>query len=208
MTPDLLYLPTICNIMNRRVCNDPISTRRSFLARIAMVFGWLLIPFQSRADDPPDPKLFNQGIALKPHDGEELLIGPRRAPVNIKIGRNNGSERLAMGTEDIAPGDRIPVHKHGNEDEIIFIHAGEGTATLGESRIPVKTGAVVFVPQGVWHGLENTGTEPLTMVWIFSPSGFEQYFRDIGVKPNDKSLNLTDDEWHKVDAKHAISYRR
>ena len=192
---------------NKTTSTSPSQARRGFLRCIATMFGWLLVPFQSRAADS-DSNSLGVGIILKPDGGDDLLIGPRRAPVRIKIGKNNGSAKLAMGTEDIVPGDRIPVHKHGKEDELIFIHTGEGTATLGESRVSVKTGAVIFVPQGAWHGLENTGTELLTMVWIFSPSGFEQYFRDIGVKPNAAPLGLTDDEWHKVDAKYAITYRR
>jgi quercetin dioxygenase-like cupin family protein len=181
------------------------QSRRSFFGSVLAILAWLLAPFQSRSEEPAPAAA--TGAAIPPDDGEHLLIGPRRAPVTIKVGRHNNSSRMAVGTENIAPGDRIPIHKHGREDEIIFIHSGEGTMTLGEERIAVKNGATVFVPQGVWHGLENSGTEMLVMLWVFSPSGFEQYFRDIGVKPDEKLLSRTNEQWHAVDAQHAITYR-
>jgi quercetin dioxygenase-like cupin family protein len=72
------------------------------------------------------------------------------------------------------------IHKHLYNDELIFIHKGEGTFTLDEQSIVVKTGSVVFVPRGTWHGLDNTGTENLLMVFQYSPAGFEEYFIENG----------------------------
>lgn len=57
------------------------------------------------------------------------------------------------------------IHKHLNNDELIFIHRGEDTLTLDEQSIEVKAGTVAFVPRGVWHGLDNTGKENLLMVF-------------------------------------------
>ena len=56
--------------------------------------------------------------------------------------------------EDMIPGRKMRIHKHLNNDELIFIHKGEGTFTLDEQSIEVKTGTVVFVPRGrmAWTG--------------------------------------------------------
>jgi quercetin dioxygenase-like cupin family protein len=191
-------------------CNGPDGRirRRSFIKVIGATGAATFLQGVLYATDSAPDQTAGTGLLSRSDEGELLLIGPRRAPVRIKMGLRNGSSRLAMGTEDIAPGDRIPVHKHGREDEIIFIHSGEGMLTLGDDTISVKTGDSALVPIGTWHGLENTGTGLLTMVWIFSPAGFEQYFRDIGVKPGDTPLNLTNEEWHKVDGKHAITYKQ
>jgi mannose-6-phosphate isomerase-like protein (cupin superfamily) len=186
----------------------PEPGRRVFIKTIAAVLSGLTLPLRSRAADTAPPATAGTGLILGPDDGELLFIGPRRAPLRIQLGRHVGSERLAMGSEDIVPGDGIPVHKHGREDEIIFIHTGAGTVTLGEKRVEVKAGSTVFVPQGTWHGLENTGSELLKMIWIFSPAGFEQYFRDIGSRPEEAPLDRSADEWHQVDQKHAITYKR
>ena len=193
---------------DQRTHLQPMAGRRGFIKTITAAFGWLTLSLRSRAADPAPTPTAPTGLILKPDDGEMLLIGPRRAPLRIQVGRHLGSERLAMGSEDIIPGDGIPVHKHGREDEIIFIHEGIGTVTLGEKRVEVKAGSTVFVPQGTWHGLENTGSELLKMIWIFSPAGFEQYFRDIGSRPEEAPLDRSAEEWHKVDQKHAITYRQ
>jgi Cupin domain len=120
----------------RKGCSSMAQSRRGFFGSVLAILAWLVAPFQSRSEDPAPAAA--TGVAIPPDDGEHLLIGPRRAPVTIKVGRHNNSSRMAVGTENIAPGDRIPIHKHGREDEIIFIHSGEGTMTLGEERIAVK----------------------------------------------------------------------
>jgi quercetin dioxygenase-like cupin family protein len=74
-----------------------------------------------------------------------------------------------MGTEQIAAGTSIPVHMHEHEDEIIFIHRGQGTATVGEEIVPVKEGATVYVPKGIWHAVQNDEAR--------SPSTCCGYFR-------------------------------
>jgi quercetin dioxygenase-like cupin family protein len=196
----------IMNNTTNSLCSD--GARRTFLKSCAAICAWMLMPFRNRAADGSPNSAAGEGLISGPDDGELLFIGPRKAPVRIQVGKSNGSDRLAMGNEDIVPGDGIPVHRHGREDEIIFIHAGEGTVTLGEERIVVKAGSSVYVPQGTWHGLENTGTELLKMVWVFSPAGFEEYFRDIGSRPGETTPDRSNDEWHAVDAKHSITYRQ
>ena len=62
-----------------------------------------------------------------------------------------------MITEDLPPNTEIRVHLHQREDETIFTTFGSGIATLGDRESSVTTGATIYVPQGVWHGLRNSG---------------------------------------------------
>jgi quercetin dioxygenase-like cupin family protein len=113
-----------------------------------------------------------------------------------------------MITEDLAPGTGVPVHRHLAEDEIIFIHRGQGTATLGENQHTVTAGATVFVPREMWHGLQNTGSETLTMLAIYAPAGFEGYFREIGNKPGLAPRGArSEEEARKIDRRFRIEYR-
>jgi hypothetical protein len=66
-----------------------------------------------------------------------------------------------------------------NEDELIFIHKGSGLFTLGEKEYQVNTGAVMIVPKGVWHGLQNTGIENIEMRMAFTPSSFEGFLEKL-----------------------------
>lgn len=65
-----------------------------------------------------------------------------------------------------------------------------------------QPGAIVYVPQGVWHGLRNNGKETLGMSAIYSPPGFEQAFKDRLLHPN-----RTPAEAEASRKKHGIVYR-
>ena len=60
-------------------------------------------------------------------------------------------EALAVISERIGPGERIPLHVH-RVDEVI-LPRGPGRFRLGEEEQTVDDGAVVFIPAGVPHGL-------------------------------------------------------
>ena len=110
--------------------------------------------------------------------------------------------RMSMVTEDLPPDSAIRVHLHQHEDEIIVIRMGSGIATLGDDEVAVAAGAIVYVPQGVWHGLRNNGTDTLGMSAIYSPPGFEQAFKDRLLHPNRMPA-----EAEASRKKHGIVYR-
>jgi len=61
------------------------------------------------------------------------------------------------------------------EKAIQFIHKRAGLFTLGETECQVSDGAVMIVPRGIWHGLQNTGTENIEMCMAFTPASFEVF---------------------------------
>ena len=73
---------------------------------------------------------------------------------------------FALITERIAPGDRIPLHVH-RDDELVIVH-GSGRYRLGDEERDVLDGAVVFIPAGVPHGLSNPGPDQLPIEGIFA----------------------------------------
>ena len=146
--------------------------------------------------------------ALQPDAGELLHVGRTKDPVRIKVSPPRQG-RFAMITQHMAPGSRIPVHLHEREDEIIFIHSGTGVATIGDSQSPVQAGSILYVPQGTWHGGENTGSSVMLWVAIYSPSGFEGYFREIAIQPDTGAPpQRTPEQWTELDRKYGIRYRR
>ena len=129
-------------------------------------------------------------------------------PVRIKISAPPQQGRFAMIVQEVSPGTRIPVHRHGREDEIIFIHSGEGEAVLGDDTVKLSPGSILYVPQGTWHGGVNTGNVVLHWIAIYSPSGFEGYFREIGRRSLDAPhVQRTAGERLALDTQYAISYR-
>lgn len=145
-------------------------------------------------------------LALGADDGELVYVG--RDPVRIKVSPH-GTGRLAMITQEVSPGTSIPVHLHEREDEVIFIQSGTGEATLGDARVTLAAGSTLFVPQGTWHGGRNTGRDTLQWVAIYSPSGFEGYFREIGrPSPDAPRRERSPDEYRALDEQFGIRYRR
>jgi len=139
-------------------------------------------------------------------EGEALLLGARRAPVFLKLTPETGSTRLSAILERVVPGDRVPVHLHEDTDEVLFIHAGEGYEILGEEEHAVRSGSLVFVPRGTWHGLRNTSeVEDLVLLAVYSPPGFERFFRACGTKPGEEWIEPSADEW--VDIRKRFKYR-
>jgi mannose-6-phosphate isomerase-like protein (cupin superfamily) len=138
-------------------------------------------------------------------DGDLVYVG--RDPVRLKISPATQG-RFAMITQAVSPGTVIPVHAHDREDEIIFIQSGSGEATLGDRRVELAAGSTLYVPQGTWHGGRNTGRDTLMWIAIYSPSGFEGYFRAIGRRsPDEAPRSRTAAERAALDARYAIRYR-
>lgn len=57
------------------------------------------------------------------------------------------------------PGQVLPRHVHEHEHEVFDVLAGTGTIWVDGQPIEAGPGTIVFVPAGVEHGFENTGTE-------------------------------------------------
>jgi quercetin dioxygenase-like cupin family protein len=101
-----------------------------------------------------------------------------RKPIWIKVDPQTlGSRTLTVGMEDMPPGDSIGVHKHLQEDEVVFVHRGELEVTLGDSTLQAKAGGTVFIPRGTWIGFRVKGTDTATIVFAFNAPGFEKCLR-------------------------------
>jgi len=76
---------------------------------------------------------------------------------------------LTVIIEDIAPGDRIPLHRH-RIHELVVIVSGQGEVRFGEATFPVGPDSVIFIPAGTVHGTRNTGEGPLRLHAVFPSS--------------------------------------
>jgi quercetin dioxygenase-like cupin family protein len=173
---------------------------------VAAIVGWRA-PLAGSTQQGTAHDARSRPGALAAPDGELVYVG--RDPVRIKLSPAGVKGRFAMITQDVSPGTTIPVHAHDNEDEVIFIQSGQGEATLDEKIIPLAAGSTLFVPQGTWHGGRNTGAETLRWIALYSPSGFEGYFREIGrLSPDAAPRSRTAEERESMDSRYGIRYRR
>jgi oxalate decarboxylase/phosphoglucose isomerase-like protein (cupin superfamily) len=84
---------------------------------------------------------------------------------------------------------------------------GSGIVTLNDERVPIQKGATIFIPKGVWHGIENPDTG-LFILWATTPTGQEEFFRAISSCPGEPAKNLSREEVmairHQVEADHLM----
>lgn len=149
-----------------------------------------------------------KGVVIHEEDGLHILTGRRKVPMNIQMSKTkNGIDGMSFCSEDIIPGRKLRVHKHLYNDEFIFIQNGDGIVTLDEKHTIVKTGTVIFIPRGVWHGIENTGKETMRMVFGYTPAGFEQYFLDNGTPVGKTAKERTAEEYALAAKKYGMVYK-
>ena len=145
---------------------------------------------------------------LNHEEGEELQLGPRKASLFLKATPETGSHNMTAIMEKIPPGDGIPVHKHVNEDELIFIHSGKALITLGDEEFLANSGSTIFVPEGVWHGPRNPSSDQdLLMLAIFSSTGIENYFRGFSVNQGEDWVKWDKEKEMEFEQSHGVVYK-
>src|SRR5262245_1647727 len=150
-------------------------------------------------------------LVLQSSDGEHRMRRPPPAslstlagPFIIKVdARNGGAKDFVILTEDVPPGQSIPPHRHPHSEEVLFIHAGTGTAWLDGKQATIGAGSIIFMPPNTGVRLTNDGKQPISLVAIFSRPGFDKYLRDISVPAGDAAEPLTADELTAIRARHA-----
>jgi quercetin dioxygenase-like cupin family protein len=143
------------------------------------------------------------GLILAPGEGERLVRRQYGFPLIIKVDpANGGSKHMVVGTEEIPAGRSIPVHKHSHADEFIVLQEGTATVTLGTRRQPANAGAMIFIPENEWVGLENTGKGTMKILFVFSALGFEEYLRATSVPEGQEAKPFTPDELREVREKY------
>jgi quercetin dioxygenase-like cupin family protein len=137
-----------------------MNSRRRFIAQGSIGFlSSLILPLPSFSKGTST----FEGLVVNEDKGKALQMRDGSAIVKIKIAKIQGAKSISFLSESFKLGDSLPIHKHLNEDELIFLHKGSGLFTLGDKQYQIKEGAVALVPKGVWHGLQNTGSENIEM---------------------------------------------
>ena len=108
--------------------------------------------------------------------------------------KNNGSQHLVAGTEELAPGATLPKHRHLAQDEIVLIQSGKAHVWLGNEERDLHAGALVFIPANTWVSAKNIGTEPISLTFIFSAPGFEDTMRCNSVPAGETPTQITPEQ--------------
>jgi mannose-6-phosphate isomerase-like protein (cupin superfamily) len=84
---------------------------------------------------------------------------------------------FAVGYVVLEPrGGQVPWHNQ-EQEEVYFVLEGTGEMCLGSERRTVTGGQAAYIPSGVFHQITNTGDAPLTMMYVYGPSGDVAHWR-------------------------------
>ncbi len=133
----------------------------------------------------------------------EVVVGPGEG--KTFSGRGGGYTLVTKATEEetqgayafqemtVAPGfPWVPPHIHHNEDEAMYVLAGEVTARVGEQTHVLGAGAFILMPREVPHSFANPGATEARVLVINSPGAVEKYFEETAelAKANGGQLDM------------------
>lgn len=115
---------------------------------MAIISTYAFAPFDE--SDPDD---------FRPNSKWALIVDP---------GRPDGAhvDNIAVIFEEIAAGDRIPLHTHPLH-EVLVVDEGTPEVTLGDETQTVGPGTVVFIPAGTPHRTRNASPQPVRLHAMF-----------------------------------------
>ncbi|MFP6621938.1 MAG: cupin domain-containing protein [Myxococcota bacterium] len=79
------------------------------------------------------------------------------------------SARILVGLNSFEPGQEHKLHAHEGMDKVYQVLAGTGVFLLETQEIPMQPGVMLVAPEGVPHGVRNTGNERLVLLAILAP---------------------------------------
>jgi mannose-6-phosphate isomerase-like protein (cupin superfamily) len=79
------------------------------------------------------------------------------------------SPRILVGLNAFEPGQEHKLHSHAGIDKVYHVLSGSGVFLLEDREIPMEPGVMLVAPEGVPHGVRNTGRERLVVVAILAP---------------------------------------
>ncbi|KAB8331747.1 cupin domain-containing protein [Scytonema tolypothrichoides VB-61278] len=113
------------------------------------------------------------------------VVGVDRATF-IKTGKDTGG-RYTLAEFLVPPQAGAPPHIHRRENEWFYITDGELSFEMDNQPINATPGTLIYSPKDHVHTFKNLGTDPATMLVVWTPSGIEEFFREVGdpVSPTD-----------------------
>jgi quercetin dioxygenase-like cupin family protein len=116
------------------------------------------------------------------------MPGGVRTAVHL-AGEDTGGAFCLLEDEPPA-GWSLPAHLHHGVAETIHIVEGDFEVTVGEERSRLGAGQTVHVPCEVIHASTNVGTATGRRIMIFSPSGMERFFLEVGASAAGVEVDL------------------
>ena len=118
-----------------------------------------------------------QPIRVLPNQGRTYRARGFLCTFKLLANDTNGTFTLSEASN--APNTGVPPHIQHLEDEAFIVLEGSYSFQVGDQSMQCGPGEVIYVPRGIPHTFENTGTGLARMLILQAPGGIhEQYFAE------------------------------
>jgi quercetin dioxygenase-like cupin family protein len=80
------------------------------------------------------------------------------------------SSRLLVGLNAFEPGQSHALHTHAGMDKMYYVLEGSGVFLLDGRELGMRLGDLMIAPDGVPHGVRNTGPSRLLLLAVLAPA--------------------------------------
>jgi len=80
------------------------------------------------------------------------------------------SPRLLVGLNAFEPGQSHALHTHAGMDKMYQVVSGSGVFLVKDRELPMNAGDVLVAPEGIPHGVKNTGSGRLLLLAVLAPA--------------------------------------
>lgn len=80
------------------------------------------------------------------------------------------SSRLLVGLNCFEVGQKHALHTHAGMDKVYHVLEGRGRFLLADRELEMEAGNMLVAPEGVPHGIHNTGDGRLLVLVIMAPA--------------------------------------
>ncbi|MFI2207057.1 cupin domain-containing protein [Streptomyces sp. NPDC020192] len=126
-------------------------------------------------DQSPVP---TRPLLRRPREGE--LIDVAGVAHFFRLTGEHTGGRFAFEEFSLAPGTiGARPHVHEGHDEYFYVLEGELTLHTGDGEVTAGPGDLLAAMRGTPHGFRNAGAVPAHALCLYTPAGYENYFRDV-----------------------------
>jgi quercetin dioxygenase-like cupin family protein len=129
---------------------------------------------------PPDDLKRSLILAQADHDEELPHIGLVGDTYTILLSGEDTAGQFCVIDMHIPSQGGPPPHRHDFEETFILLEGEIEFAFRGEKSI-ARAGDTVHIPANAPHQFRNVTAKPVRLLCICSPSGQEDFFREVGV---------------------------
>jgi quercetin dioxygenase-like cupin family protein len=81
------------------------------------------------------------------------------------IGKKDAAQNFAFRYYQLSPGSHSKEEQHPYDHGILVLQ-GQGEVLLGEEKLPIARGDIIYIPPDLLHQLTNTGQRPLGFLCV------------------------------------------